>query len=157
VPSCTRAGYKFGFKKKKKKTPPILIVPPPPPVLTIAPLDRAFPSTRNDHCYITWGSSITQRLLRPNSDFIPFSDNRILWGAASKCRCSSYEPESNALSVKNSPPAVSLPSHDPVSSKKARLVNKDMVSNPTGFMYVHDHYTSTSLSLKSNQPFSACI
>jgi hypothetical protein len=38
------------------------------------PLDRAFPSTRNDHCYTTWSNSIKHALLRftsANPDSIP--------------------------------------------------------------------------------------
>jgi len=93
------------------------------------------------------------------------SPSRILWGAGADPppdvvagpRYEDLPGSNNAPSVKFPPPAVSLPSPGPVSSKKARRISKDMVSNPTGFMYVHDHCTSPSLSLNSNQPFSACI
>jgi hypothetical protein len=92
------------------------------------------------------------------------SPSRILWGAGADppdvVAGPRYEdlPESNnAPSVNFAPPAVSLPPPGPVSSNKARRISKDMVSKPTGFMYVHDHSTSPSLSLISNQPFSACI
>ena len=94
------------------------------------------------------------------------SPSRILWGATADPRPPDvvagprYEdlPESNNVpSVKFVPPAVSLPSPGPVSSKKARRISKDMVSNPTGFMYVHDHCTFPYFNLNSNQPFSACI
>jgi len=95
------------------------------------------------------------------------SPSRFLWGASADphgppdaVAGPRYEdlPESNnAPSVKFAPPAVSLPSPGPVSSKKARRINKDMVSKPTGFVYVYDHRTSPSLSLNLNQPFSTCI
>ena len=95
------------------------------------------------------------------------SPSRILWGAGADppqapdvVAGPRYEdlPEfNNAPSVNFAPPAVSLPSPGPVSSKKARRISKDMVSKPTGFMYVHDHCTSPPLSLNSSQPFSACI
>ena len=83
------------------------------------------------------------------------SPSRILWGAGADppdvVAGPRYEdlPESNnAPSVNFAPPAVSLPSAAPVPSKKARRISKDMVSKPTGFMYVHDHCTSASHSLK---------
>ena len=93
------------------------------------------------------------------------SPSRILWGAGADpppdvVAGPRYEdlPESNnAPSVNFAPPAVSLPSPGPVSSKKARRISKDMVSKPTGFMYVYDHCTTPSLSLNFKQPFSACI
>jgi protein-serine/threonine kinase len=94
------------------------------------------------------------------------SPSRILWGAGADPpppdvvagpRYEDLPGSNNAPSVNFAPPAVSLPSPGPVSSKKARRISKDMVSKPTGFMYVHDHCTSPSLSLNSNQPFSACI
>ena len=92
------------------------------------------------------------------------SPSRILWGAGADrpdvVAGPRYEdlPESNnASSVNPAQPTVSLPSPGPVSSKKARRISKDMVSKPTGFVYVYDQCTSPSLSLNSNQPFSACI
>jgi len=92
------------------------------------------------------------------------SPSRILWGAGAdlpdEVAGPRYEdlPESNnPTSVNFAPPAVSLPSPGPVSSNKARRISKDMVSKPTGFVYVYDHCTSPSLSLNSKQPFSACI
>ena len=68
------------------------------------------------------------------------SPSRILWGAGADpppdvVAGPRYEdlPESHhAPSV----PAVSLPSPGPVYSNKARRISKDMVSSPTGFMYV---------------------
>ncbi len=95
------------------------------------------------------------------------SPSRFLWGAGADPpsppdvvagpRYEDYPESNNAPSVNFAPPAVSLPSPGPVSSKKARRISKDMVSKPTGFVYVYDHCTSPSLSLNSNQPFSACI
>lgn len=93
------------------------------------------------------------------------SPSRILWGAGADPQPPDvvagprYEdlPESNNAPSVNFAPTVSIPSPGPVSSKKARRISKDMVSKPTGFMYVHDHCTSPSLNLISNQPFSACI
>jgi protein-serine/threonine kinase len=93
------------------------------------------------------------------------SPSRFLWGAnadpppdaVAGPRYEDLPGSNNTTSVKFSPPAVSLPSPGPVSSKNARRISKDMVSKPTGFVYVYDHRTSPSLSLNSNQPFSACI
>jgi len=95
------------------------------------------------------------------------SPSRFLWGAGADPppppdavagpRYEDIPEPNNAPSVKSAPPAVSLPSPGPVPSKKARRISKDMVSKPTGFVYVYDHCTSPSLSLNSNQPFSACI
>jgi hypothetical protein len=95
------------------------------------------------------------------------SPSRFLWGASADLPPDAvagprYEdipqPEPNhAPSVKFAPPAVSLPSPGLVPSKKARRISKDMVSKPTGFVYVYDHWKTPSFGLNSNQPFSACI
>ena len=93
------------------------------------------------------------------------SPSRFLWGASADPppdvvagpRYEDILESNNARSVKYTPPTVSLPSPGPVPSKKARRISKDMVSKPTGFVYVYDHCTSPSLSLNLNQPFSACI
>jgi protein-serine/threonine kinase len=73
------------------------------------------------------------------------SPSRILWGAGADLppdvvagpRYEDLPGSNNAPSINFAPPAaVSLPSPGPVSSKKARRISKDMVSKPTGFMYV---------------------
>ncbi|KAI0000573.1 kinase-like protein [Russula vinacea] len=72
------------------------------------------------------------------------SPSRFLWGesadpspdAVAGPRYEDLPESNNATSVKFAPPAVSLPSPGPVSSKKARRISKDMVSKPTGFVHL---------------------
>ncbi|KAI9511137.1 hypothetical protein F5148DRAFT_975586 [Russula earlei] len=72
------------------------------------------------------------------------SPSRFLWGASADRPPDAvagprYEdlPEPNdAPPVKFAPPAVSLPSTGPVSSKKGKRISKDMVSKPMGFVHL---------------------
>jgi len=85
------------------------------------------------------------------------SPSRFLWGASADpppdvVAGPRYEdlPESNHVPpVKFAPPAVSLPSTSPVSSKNGRRISKDMVSKPMGFVYVCDRCTSHLLASTS--------
>jgi protein-serine/threonine kinase len=84
------------------------------------------------------------------------SPSRFLWGATADpspdvVAGPRYEdlPDPNHVSpIKLPPTSVCLPSSGPVSPKKARrIISKDMVSKPMGFVYVCDHCTSPALSL----------
>jgi protein-serine/threonine kinase len=126
--------------------------PPPGPSLPV-PVDEERPAAT------LGGGTLLHKGFYDLLALIPTpSPSRILWGTDADrppdvVAGPRYEdlPESNnnAPSVNFAPPAVSLPSPDPVSLKKASRISKDMVSKPTGLMYVHDHCTSPSLSLNS--------